>query len=135
MCEVPAAKQMARNPSRCSGGAIGFLVADEKTRGAIDRPALEKIHYHPGSGFPPLADAAVLCYRCLGVKRTIAYVVEMRSDLRQLDRQLRMKREQIVFRVKAFGDTRLVRDDKNKETRVVKQLDRRLGALRSEEHT
>jgi len=53
----------------------------------------------------------------------------MRSDLRQLDRQLRMKREQIVFRVKAFGDTRLVSGDKNKETRVVKQLDRRLGAL------
>ena len=31
--------------------------------------------------------------------------------------------------LKAFGDTRLVSDDKNKETSVVKQLDCRLGAL------
>jgi len=90
MREVTAAKQVARNPGRRSGGAIRFFVADEKTRGAIDWPALEKIQYHPGSGLPPVADAAVLCHHCLGVKRTVADVVEMRTDHCQLDRQLRM---------------------------------------------
>ena len=129
MREIAAAKQMARNPGRSRRGAIRFFVADEKTRGAIDRPALEKIQYHTGSGFPPVADAAVLCYRCLGVKRTVADVVEVSSDLCQLDCQLRMKRQQIGFREKAFGDTRLVCDDKDKDTRIVQQLDRRLGAL------
>src|SRR5271156_2763952 len=107
MREVAAAKQMARNAGRHSCVAVRFLVADKKTRGAIDRPALEKIQYHPGSGLPPIADAAVLRHRCSGVKRTVANVVEMRSDLCQLDRQLRMQRQQIVFLVKAFGDTRL----------------------------
>jgi hypothetical protein len=88
--EVAAAKQMARNAGGRSGGAVRFLVADEKTRGAIDRPALEKIQYHPGSGLPPVADAAVFWHRCLGVKRAIADVVETRSDPGQLDGQLRM---------------------------------------------
>ncbi len=90
MREIAAAKQMARNSGRRSGGAIRFFVADKKTRGAIDRPAPEKIQYHPGSGLPPVADSAVLCYRCLGVKRTVPDVVEVRSDLCQLDCQLRM---------------------------------------------
>jgi hypothetical protein len=115
MREVTGAKQMARNAGRRSGVAVRFLVADKKIRGAIDRPALEKIQYHPGSGFPPIADAAVLRHRCSGVKWTVANVVEMRSDLCQLDRQLRMQGQQIVFRVKAFGDTRLVSDDKTKK--------------------
>ena len=97
--EVAATKQMGRNPRRRSGGAIRFLVADKETRGAIDRPALEKIQYHPGSGLPPVAETAVLCYHCSGVKRTVADVVEMRSDFCQLDRQLRMKGQEIAFRV------------------------------------
>ncbi len=99
MREVTATKQMARNPRRRSGSAIRFLVSDEETRGPIDWPALEKIEYHSGSGLPPVAETAVLCYRCLGVKRTVADVVEMRSDFCQLDRQLRMKRQEIAFRV------------------------------------
>lgn len=53
----------------------------------------------------------------------------MRSDLCQLDGQLRMKRQQIVFGVQASGNTRLVSDDKDQETRIIQQLDRRLGAL------
>ena len=80
MREVAAAKHKARNPRRRGGGAIRFLVADEETRGAIDWPAFEKIQYHPGSGLPPVAEPAVPCYRCLGVKRTVADVVEVRSD-------------------------------------------------------
>jgi hypothetical protein len=129
MREVAAAKPMARNPGRRGGGAIRFLVADEKTRGAIDRPAPEKIQYHPGSGLPPVADAAVFCYRCFRVKRTVADVVEVRSNLGELDQQLRMKRQYIVFRVEPFSDTRLVGDDKDQKPRIVQHLDRCLGAL------
>ena len=106
MRKVAGAKQMARNAGHPSGVAVQFLVADKKTRGAIDRPALEKIQYHPGSGLPPVADAAVLRHRCSGVKRTVADVVEMRSDLRQLDRQLRMQRQKSssVYRPFAIPD-------------------------------
>ena len=43
----------------------------------------------------------------------------MRSGLCQLDRQLRMERSQILFRVQASGDARLVGNDKDKKTFVV----------------
>ena len=85
MRKVAAREQLARNPRR-GGGAIRCLVADKEARGVIHRPAIEKIQYHSGGWFTPVADLAVFWHCRLWVKRTVADVVEVRSQLCQFDR-------------------------------------------------
>ena len=70
--QVPAGKQVARNPSCGARYAIRWFVADQETSAVIDRPAPEKIDYHPRSRLAPVANSAVLGNRPRWVEGAIA---------------------------------------------------------------
>src|SRR5215469_7786277 len=53
----------------------------------------------------------------------------MRSRLRELGRQLRMKTENIRFGIITSGDPGLIGHDEDKKPCIVKRLDRRLGSI------
>src|SRR5262249_14269340 len=64
-----------------------------------------------------------------GMKRAIADIVEMGARCCKLGSELGMKHPNIVLCVKSVGDTRLVGDDENKESGIVQQFNRQLGAF------
>src|SRR5208337_2758781 len=108
--EVSAGKQMAFDAGRSGRGAIGLLIADQKARREIDRPAPQKIQYHSRRRLAPVADAPIFQTNRFRVERAVAYIVEMGSGCGKLGRKLRVEGRYVVLRIEPPRDPRLIGD-------------------------
>ena len=83
-------------------------ITDQKARATVNRPALEKISYHPRGGLTPVAVKAIVRNHSLRVKRAVPDVVEMRAGRRELGSDLRVQSQHICFRIEPSRDPGLI---------------------------
>jgi hypothetical protein len=97
MGEVAAAKQMARIPGAAAAAQSDSLSPIRKLAARSTGQHWSKSSIIPGAGFRQSLILGSTPLPLLVGERTVADVVEMRPDFRQLHRELRVKRQQIVI--------------------------------------